>query len=201
MGSEDFKSFAGHSRVRGGFDSHTFPPSGRSFLRPGLVFLFSGIAVLLLASSLMADDRSPRIDRSDLPDSSTTTPAAFVGLRPGFTLGETPDLKHPPLRSVLFSAVVPGLGQADNGRWAKASAFIAIGALLVSRIAVESDRSDRYLHLSRDASTEEESRAYYDRYSTHFDRRDRYVWWAAVFWAYGLFDAYVDGHLFGFSRQ
>jgi len=170
-------------------------------LKPGLVLLLSSIAVLFLASSLLADDRSPGIDKSDLPDTSSAAPADFTGTRPSFRLDQAPRLRHPPLRSVLFSTVMPGLGQADNGRWAKASAFIMVGAVLLSRIAVESDRSDRYLHLSREALTDEASQAYYDQYSAHFDRRDRYVWWTAVFWAYGMLDAYVDGHLFGFSRQ
>jgi len=170
-------------------------------LKPGLVVLLTGLAILFLAGTLMADDRSPQLDRSDLPDTNSANPPAFLGPRPSFRLDEAPDLRHPPLRSVLFSAVVPGLGQAENGRWAKASAFIAVGAVLLAKIAVESDRSDRYLHLSRDASTDEKSQAYYDIYSLHFDRRDKYVWWAAVFWVYNMFDAYVDGHLFGFSRQ
>jgi len=170
-------------------------------LRLGLVFLLSAIAILILASSLLADDRSPRIDKSDLPDTSSAMPADFSRVHPSFRLDQGPELRHPPLRGVLFSTVTPGLGQAYNGRWAKAAAFIMVGAVLVSRIVVESDRSDRYLHLSREALTEEASLAYYDQYSTHFDRRDRYVWWTAVFWAYSMFDAYVDGQLFGFSRQ
>ena len=170
-------------------------------MRPGLVFLLSGLAVLVLASSLMADDRSPRIDRSDFPDSSEVMPAALVGVRPGFRLDEVPTFSHPPIKSVLFSAVLPGLGQAYNGRWAKASAFIAVGALLVSRMAVERDRSDRYLNLARTAQTDQEYDDFYGKYSRHFDLRDRYVWWAVTFWAYNLFDAYIDGNLFGFSRQ
>jgi hypothetical protein len=165
-----------------------------------LVFLLSGIAILFLASSLMADDRSHEIDKSDFPDTSSVTPGSFVGIRPGFSLEEVPKLKHSPMKSVLFSAVVPGLGQADNGRWAKASAFVVVGSLLLSKIAVESDRADRYLHLARNGPIEEFDANYHD-YSSHFDRRDRYVWWAVAFWIYNMFDAYIDGHLFGFSQQ
>jgi hypothetical protein len=170
-------------------------------VRPGLVLLLSGIAVLLLASSLMADDRGATIGASSLPDTSSAAPGAFVGVRPGFNLEEVPRVKQSPMRSVLFSAVVPGLGQAANGRWAKASAFVVVGSLLVSKILVERDRADRYLHLSRRAASEEESLDYYDSYSSHYDRRGQLVWWAITFWVYNAFDAYVDGHLFGFSRQ
>jgi hypothetical protein len=169
-------------------------------LKPGLIFFLSGIVVLVLASSLMADDRSPQIGKPDLPDTSTAVPGSFVGVRPGFSLEDMPRLKHAPMKSVLFSTVVPGLGQAQNGRWVKASAFVLIGSLLVTRIAVEADRADRFLYLSRNAIGGD-AQVYYDEYSSHFDRRDRFVWWAITFWIYNMFDAYIDGHLFGFSRQ
>jgi hypothetical protein len=170
-------------------------------MRPGLVLLLSGIAVLFLASSLLADDGSPMIDGSALPDTSAVTPGSLVGIRPGFSLGEKPRLAHSPMKSVLFSTAMPGMGQAVNGRWAKASAFIALGSILISRIAVESQRSDRFLHLSRSATTDSDAEAYYEQYSSHFDRRDRLVWWAVSFWLYNMLDAYIDGQLFGFSRQ
>lgn len=170
-------------------------------MKPGIVFLFSGIVILFLASSLMADDGSPEVTGTYSPDTTSGSPGAFIGVRPSFTLEETPVVKHSPLKSMVFSAAVPGLGQATNGRWAKATAFIAVGAVLLSKIAVESDRSDRYLYLSRNATSDESARAYYDQYSSHFDRRDQFVWWAVVFWAYNIFDAYIDGNLFGFLQQ
>jgi hypothetical protein len=170
-------------------------------VRPGLVLLLSGIAVLFFASSLLADDGAPVDYRSSLPDSTAASPGSLVGVRPRFELEEMPELDHSPVKTVLFSAVVPGLGQAANGRWVKASAFIAVGSLLVSRALVESERADRYLYLSRSATTDEEAQTYYDKYSSHFDRRDRFVWWAIAFWVYNMLDAYIDGNLFGFSRQ
>jgi hypothetical protein len=170
-------------------------------VKPGLIFLLSGTAILLLASALLADDGRASLDKSSLRDTSAAEPGSLVGVRPSFNLGEAPKFKHAPLKAVLFSTAVPGLGQAWNGRWFKASAFVAVGALLVARIAVESDRADRFLYLSRSPSAGSESDDYYDSYSTHFDRRDQLVWWAVVFWAYNMFDAYIDGHLFGFSRQ
>jgi hypothetical protein len=162
------------------------------------------MAILLLASALMADDGQSSLAGSGLRDTSAAEPGSLVGVRPSFSLEESPTFKHAPLKAVLFSTVAPGLGQAWNGRWLKASAFVAVGALLVTRIAVEADRADRFLYLSGGAASRgefEESEYYHDRYSTHFNRRDQLVWWAVVFWAYNVFDAYIDGQLFGFSRQ
>jgi len=170
-------------------------------VKPGIVFLFSGIVILFLASSLMADDGSPEVTGTYLPDTTAGSPGSFVGVRPSFNLEETPEIHHSPWKSLAFSAAVPGLGQATNGRWAKATAFVAVGAILLSKIAVENDRADRYLYLSRSSTSEQDAQAYFNEYSSHFDRRDQLVWWAVIFWAYNVFDAYIDGNLFGFLQQ
>jgi hypothetical protein len=166
-----------------------------------MVFLLSGIALLLLASSLLADDGSTEVDEATRPDTTTTMPISLVGVGNGFHLENEPDFKHSPQKSVLFSTILPGLGQAQNGRWAKASAFVVVGSLLVTKIIVESERADRYLYLSRQATTNDEAEALYGSYLDHFDRRDRLIWWAVGFWVYNMIDAYIDGHLFEFSRQ
>jgi hypothetical protein len=166
-----------------------------------MVILLSGIALLLLASTLLADDGSTQVDEASLPDTTTSMPISLVGVGNSFHLENEPDFKHSPEKSVLFSTILPGLGQAQNGRWAKASAFVVVGSLLVTKVIVESERADRYLYLSRQATTNEEAEAYYAEYSSHFDRRDRFMWWAVGFWVYNMLDAYIDSHLFGFSRQ
>jgi hypothetical protein len=173
----------------------------RQGLRLEIVLLFSMVALLLCASSLLADDGTPKLDGPSAPDTSSATPGSLIGVTPSFSLEEEPQLRHSPGRSVLYSAALPGLGQAHNGRWVKASSFVVVGSLLVSKIFVESQRADRYLHLSRNALTIEESEAFYDDYSRHFDARDRLIWWAVGFWVFNMLDAYIDGHLFGFSRQ
>ena len=71
----------------------------------------------------------------------------------------------------------------------------------MTKIFVESQKADRYLHLSRDATTLEEADALYDDYSRHFDARDKLIWWAVGFWVSNMLDAYIDSHLFAFSRQ
>ena len=157
--------------------------------------------MLLLASSLLADDGSAQVDEAAAPDTTAATPISLVGVRSGFDFEKEPDFKHSPGKSVLLSTILPGLGQAENGRWAKASAFVVVGSLLVTKIIVESQRADRYLYLSGKAGTNDEAEDLYAGYVNHFDRRDRLIWWAVGFWVYNMFDAYIDGHLFEFSRQ
>jgi hypothetical protein len=170
-------------------------------LRLEFILLFSLLALLTLASTLLADDGTAHLDGGSLPDTSSSSPASLAGVTTSFSLEKEPEIQHSPRRSVLYSLALPGLGQAHNGRWAKASSFVVVGSLLVSKIFVESQRADRYLHLSRNATTLEESEAFYDDYSRHFDARDRLIWWAVGFWVFNMLDAYIDGHLFAFSRQ
>ena len=166
-------------------------------MRLEIVLLLSLLALLLLASSLLADDGSVGLDEGSFPDTSATSPVSLAGVTTSFSL----EIKHSPGRSVLYSAVLRGLGQANNGRWAKASSFVVVGSLLVTKIFVESQKADRYLHLARNAPTLEEADALYDDYSRHFDARDRLIWWAVSFWVFNMLDAYIDSHLFAFSRQ
>ena len=170
-------------------------------MKLGLTILLGGVVLLVLASSLFADDGSANLDRDTLPDTTSSSPISLVGVPKDFALENEPEFKHSPRKSVLFSTVVPGMGQAYNGKWAKASAFVVIGSLLVTKVVVESERADRYLHLSRNATSQEEAEAYYSRYSSHFDARDRLIWWSVGFWLFNMLDAYIDGHLFAFSRQ
>jgi hypothetical protein len=199
---KDFKSFVGYLAYPRWVRFPHIPVNVRGFsVNPGIVLLLSGVALLLLASSLLAADSTAVLNASPLPDTTSTMPISLVGVTGSFKLDEEPDLKHPPYKSVLLSTILPGLGQANNGRWVKASAFVVVGSLLVTRVIVESERADRYLYLSRSATSDAEAGIYYDAYSTHFDRRDRFIWWAVGFWIYNMLDAYIDGHLFGFSRQ
>ena len=170
-------------------------------MRLDIVLLLSLLALLLLASSLLADDGSVRLDEGDFPDTSSTSPVSLAGVTTSFSLEKQPDIEHSPVRSVLYSAALPGLGQANNGRWAKASSFVVVGSLLVTKMFVESQTADRYLHLSRNATTLEEADALYDDYSPPFDARDKLIWWAVGFWVFNMLDAYIDSHLFAFSRQ
>jgi hypothetical protein len=166
-----------------------------------LTILLTGAALLLLANSLFADDGSVEASRDSVPDPVSNSPISLVGITRDYGLEQQPDFKHSPRTSVLYSTIAPGLGQARNGRWAKASAFVAVGALLVASTVIESDRADRYLHLSRNATTPEDAEAYFADYARHSDARDRMVWWTVGFWILNMLDAYIDGHLFAFSRQ
>ena len=170
-------------------------------MRLALLLLLGGLGLLVLATSLFADDGSAAM-KAELPaDTTEAGPAAFTSTLNRFDLESHLHSKPNPWASVFLSGLYPGLGQLKNGSWAKSTGFIVIGSLLVANIVVESQRADRYKDLTMAAEDEGEAAYYYDRYSSHLDRRDSFTWWTVGFWALNLLDAYVDGHLFSFSRQ
>ena len=170
-------------------------------MRLGLILSLSLAGLFLLAGSLLADDRVPTEKAHSMPDTSLVSPISLIGVTRKFSLEKGLEEKPSPLRSVILSTTMPGLGQLHNGHWLKGASFVIVGALLVAKVLVEKDRADRYLHLSKTVPDEDDAAYYYDRYSFHFDQKDRYLWWMLGFWVYNMLDAYVDGHLFGFSRQ
>ena len=169
-------------------------------MRLALILVLGGLGLLLLATSLFAGDGATTVKPEIPADTSRVSPVAFTSSLNRYDLESHLEHKPSPWKSVLLSGIYPGLGQLNNGSWAKSTAFIVIGSLLVANIVVESQRADRYRNLSI-GSEDDEAAYYYDQYSSHLERRDSFTWWTVGFWALNLLDAYVDGHLFSFSRQ
>jgi hypothetical protein len=170
-------------------------------VRLALVFILGMLGLLVLAGSLFAADGSASVEAEVPADTTRTSPVAFTSSLNRYDLESHLQQRPNPWKSVFFSGLFPGLGQLRNGNWAKSTAFIVIGSLLVANIVVESQRANRYKDLSMSADNEDDAVYYYDMYSSHLDRRDGYTWWTVGFWALNLLDAYVDGHLFSFSSQ
>ena len=170
-------------------------------MRLALILILGGLGLLLLASSLFADDGSASIEAEIPADTTQVSPVAFTSTLNRYDLESHLQRKPNPWKSVFLSGLYPGLGQLNNGSWAKSTAFIVIGSLLVANIVVESQRADRYKTLLAGSDNDDDAAYYYDQYTSHLDRRDSYTWWAVGFWVLNLLDAYVDGHLFSFSKQ
>ena len=170
-------------------------------MRLVLILVLGGLGLLLLATSLFAGDGTTTVEQEIPADTSRTSPVAFTSTLNRYDLESHLKYKPSPWKSVILSGIYPGLGQLKNGNWAKSTAFIVIGSVLVANIVVESQRADRYRNLTIGSEDDDEAAYYYDQYSSHLDRRDSFTWWTVSFWALNMLDAYVDGHLFSFSRQ
>ena len=170
-------------------------------MRLALILILGMLGLLVLAGSLFAADGSASVKAEIPADTTHTSPVAFTSSLNRYDLESHLQRKPNPWKSVFLSGVFPGLGQLNNGSWAKSTAFIVIGSLLVANIVVESQRANRYKDLTLGSDNEDDAAYYYDRYTSHLDRRDGFTWWTVGFWALNLLDAYVDRHLFSCSNQ
>ncbi len=102
---------------------------------------------------------------------------------------------------MLRSGLIPGWGQAKNGKWLKALFVVGLEGLFFERLWFEYDRIDYYRERAHALPADEEAkRAYYwskvERHRMH--RRD-YIWWTSLVVLLAMGDAFVDAHLRDFD--
>lgn len=161
--------------VRGGFDSHAFPP------------FFAGFALwCVLVGSLGAP----------APAGAATTGRDSTGQRQAW---------HDQPRFVMArSLVVPGWGQFHNRAWIKAAAVAAGEGVLVARI-VRDEADLREWRVRVDAAARDEDAEGYAKaaseYNATLDRLVGHQWLLGGVVAYALVDAYVDAHFRDFDIE
>ena len=176
---------SGGSPVRGGFDSHPFPPA--SWL------LCSALAAALLFAG---SARAEPIPASNTPPTATAPPdSAHLGqprVQAADTLGRGREAKKPFFQSptgIMFrSLVVPGWGQATNHAWVKAALVAGGETALIASIVQDTRKLD-----SLDPAD--------PQYASTYDNRQRNTWWLGGLVFLSMVDAYVDAHLKGFDVQ
>jgi hypothetical protein len=182
---------SGANPVRGGFDSHTFPP----------VFLWAPPA---------ANEEGPGGPWARVVESKhrrirvvflLAALGVFLPLGYGYGQGRDEQRGVSPRSSLLMSTVLPGWGQVANGHPVKGALCFAAGAGLLGSVFIEGRRATLALERARASTTNAEYLHHYDAYSRHFSRREDRAWWAVFFWLYAMIDAYVDAHLAGFDEE
>ncbi len=91
--------------------------------------------------------------------------------------------KNPKL-AITFSALCPGGGQIYNEQWIKAGIIMGIDGLWIYKAL---QYQDLYLE-NPDKEYNENS-------------RNKYIWYSAGGYLFGIIDAYVDAHLSGFPVE
>jgi len=182
---------SGASGVRGGFDSHAFPP-----------LLRRARAALALAAALAA---------AGAPAAGAPAPAtrdSLVAPAPG--AAATRRALPPPGRFdapgwvMLRSLVVPGWGQAHNGAWLKAAAVAGAEAALLLAVRAdldELDRLDAEVLAARAAGDVAREYSAVFAYNARLDRMVSRQWLLGGVVAYALLDAYVDAHFRNFRLE
>jgi hypothetical protein len=214
--------------VRGGFDSHAFPPSRRRAVR-----LVAGMAACLAlgagtgpaGATTPPDAAGPAPEARAMRDSSSGSPRDLAG--PGVTpvdgrrrgvrfdrrADAVPDSAgfrarrgrfEAPRWVMLRSLAVPGWGQLHNGSWLKA-ALLGGGEVWIVAGLLDDERSLRRLRtevdLAKRAGDNDGFNAAVDAYNDRLDRIVARQWWLGGLLFYALTDAYVDAHFRDFKVE
>jgi uncharacterized protein DUF5683 len=200
---------SGASGVRGGFDSHAFPPLPSTHRGRARARRLAGI-VLALGLCGWAAAAAPRVARAAVAD-SLATPAArpvdVVGGAPApvraDSARQTPWHEQP--RFVMArSLLVPGWGQLHNRAWFKAIVVAGLEAFLVTRVVRQQSDLDQLLS-ELDAARARQDLSGYDALANEYNallaERLGNEWKLGGVIAYAMVDAYVDAHFRGFDVE
>lgn len=111
-------------------------------------------------------------------------------------------MKKSPWRSVLYSAIVPGLGQFYNESYWKVPIILTVGGYLGYVIVKNHNKFIDYRDQYASSQTPENPegdlrlRSYREFYR---DQRDQFLLYFAFYYLITLVDAYVDAHLYDFD--
>ncbi len=107
-----------------------------------------------------------------------------------------------PLKAVLFSAALPGLGQVYNRSYWKIPVIWAFGGYFIYEIVNNNnkylDYKDAYLRSQTPSNPSGDQRMKTLR-DFYRDQRDQFYLYSALVYLINIFDAYVDAHLFDFD--
>jgi len=192
---------SGASRVRGGFDSHAFPP-----------FSFHTVLAAALAAGVMLFASTPARAQA-VPDSAVVQDTSAAGAGTVTRVRRTVDpadsvrrhVWHEEPRWVMArSVIVPGWGQAHNGAWYKATA-VATGEVWLGTLLVkdqrELDRLTQEIVDAQAANDQEGEAELVNQYNARLDQRIARQWLFGALLAYAMVDAYVDAHFRGFELE
>ncbi|MCE1165270.1 MAG: DUF5683 domain-containing protein [Bacteroidetes bacterium] len=107
-----------------------------------------------------------------------------------------------PLKAVLYSMALPGLGQLYNKSYWKIPVIWAFGGYFIYEIVNNNnkylDYKDAYLRSQTPYNPTGDQRLKTIR-DFYRDQRDQFYLYAALVYMINIFDAYVDAHLFDFD--
>ncbi len=111
-------------------------------------------------------------------------------------------MKKSPWKAVLFSAILPGLGQIYNQSYWKTPIIFGLSAYLGYQIydynKTYKDYKSRYevTQLPPDYTGDLNLKTLRNFYR---DQRDNFIWYFVIVYVVNLVDAYIDAHLFDFD--
>lgn len=194
--------------VRGGFDSHAFPPLL-------LAALLAALSVLPCAGPAAAQGAAPdsaaRLESVAPADSAgrperVARPITVVGadtVSRTLASGRRPWPDQPRF-VMLRSLLIPGWGQVHNRAWLKAVGVAGAEGWIVSALLEDNRVLNRLLGEIDAAAADSDEERHNDavnRYNARLDASIGRQWLLGGVLAYALVDAYVDAHFRDFDIE
>jgi hypothetical protein len=111
---------------------------------------------------------------------------------------------HEPWAIMMRSALVPGWGQATNGKWVKAGAAAGAEGWAIARLVSAWGYADQALEREADAlaaGDAETAALARNDYNEAYDKRATAAWILAAMVGASMLDAYVDAHFEQFDTD
>jgi hypothetical protein len=113
--------------------------------------------------------------------------------------------KKSPTKAMIFSALIPGLGQFYNKSYWKIPIIYGLSGYFVYMYKTNNDNfhkySDKYeaALVSEDDNIKGMATTYQSWREYYRDYRDSFIWYISILYLVNILDAYVDAHLFDFN--
>ncbi len=201
--------------VRGGFDSHAFPPPRLVGVLRAAALAVAVAVTLTGVSSAQPPPPAPDSLSMDLstgdklaqPPADAPVPRTLLAESDSIRESRTPRVHgrfDAPAWVATRSLLVPGWGQFHNKAWIKAIGVAGAEGWLITRMVQdEKALNDLQGHIN-DAQTSGDEAAYdagIAAYNARLDETVRRRWLFGVALAYAVLDAYVDAHFVDFEVE
>lgn len=111
-------------------------------------------------------------------------------------------MRKSPLKAVLLSAALPGLGQFYNESYWKLPIIALVGGYLGYEIVHQNniflDYRDQYI-ASQTPENQNGNQQILTLRNFYKDQRDKFIFYFGIFYVVNLVDAYVDAHMYDFD--
>ena len=114
--------------------------------------------------------------------------ATFLLISTVFALQDTVEVKRKDSKKAFIYSLIPGMGQAYNGKWIKSALVIGLEA---SAYVSWQENLKKY----RDYNSND----YPLNRHRYLEKRNKFAWWMGIIYIYAMIDAIVDAHLHSFD--
>ncbi len=109
-----------------------------------------------------------------------------------------------PAKAAFMSLTLPGAGQYYNEKYTKGTIILLTQSFLIAATVYHHVETEKYYDKMQDAQKYHRPdlhAIYVNKFVSHWNDRQSYIWWLTSVSFLSMLDAYVDAHLFNFDAK